>query len=203
MTDEPRSSMTAKERDVLCNTVRLNARVAKADVDKRAAALRAQAEQQLSAVFKADDEAWCDLTDAANAAAEAADRELATRCDALGIRQEFRPKITAGWIPRGENAFGPRRTELRMLAIARIDAAAKDAKHSIERWQAETQTRLLSGLLQSEEAREFLASMPSADSLLSPITMRELDALSTTKPLRLVVAAGCTSGDRPQQGAAR
>lgn len=189
--------MTAKERDALRETIRLRARVAKADVDKRAAALHADTERQLSATFKAESAEWDDLVKMAKKAAEAADAELARRCEALGIRDAFRPTIHMDWYPRGENMIPARRAELRKLAAARIDAMSKEAKHEIESWQADAQTQLLAGVLQTGEAQKFLSDMPKADALLPAPTLAQLDALATTPSLKLVPGKPGTDDAQP------
>lgn len=185
MTNE--KGMTAKERDALREAVRLRARVAKADIEKRAAMLRAEAEAQLSAKYKADDERWAHLIDLAVQVAKDADDELLRICKAEGIPLENRPRFRAGFQERSDYALPARRDELRKLAVAKIDLAVKDAKLSVERWQAATQTELLAGLLDSADAKAFLAAMPTPEVLLPAMTMQQVDALvSGGNVLRLV-----------------
>jgi hypothetical protein len=54
--DTAQQQMSTKERDALREHLRGLVRVGKAEIDKRAAALRAEAERELSTVFKAEDE---------------------------------------------------------------------------------------------------------------------------------------------------
>ena len=126
------------------------------------------------------------------------DSDLEARCLARGIRPEFRPRIQMAWMSRGANGSSERRAELRKTAQARIAHLEATAKRQIEAASIEAQTILVSGGLQSDEARTFLASMPTADELMPPLTLAELDPLAAilarqpTKSNTLVLALANT-----------
>jgi hypothetical protein len=185
--------MTAKERNALSDHLRAMVWVGKAEVDKLAAIRRAEAEQELSRELKAEDELRRDLVRIANEAASAADAELARRCQERGIREIFRPTIHMRMSNRGDHSYSPRRVELRRLAIARIDAMAADGKYALEKWRGDKQTELLDGVLQSSEAQGFFASLPTAETLLPPLTFAQIDTLATSPGLRLVDNKGAAS----------
>ncbi|EEA04216.1 conserved hypothetical protein [Burkholderia sp. H160] len=178
--------MTAKERDALRETVRLRARVAKADIDKRAALLHAEAERRLSERFRSDDERWAEAVAVAKAKAAEATAEMQAALLRDGVPSENLPSLNVFFNDRGSYAIRERRAELRKLAVAKIDLAVKDAKLSVERWQAATQTELLAGLLGTADAKAFLAAMPTVEALLPPMTMQQVDALAAEGGLRLV-----------------
>ncbi|CAG4900985.1 hypothetical protein [Paraburkholderia saeva] len=188
-TNSASAPMTTKERDTLREAVRLRARVAKADIDKRAAMLRAETEAQLSARYKADDDRWAKLVDHAARVGREADAELLRICKAEGIPLENRPSFRSGFVDRGDYSLPARRAELRKLAASKIDLAVKDAKLSVERWQAQTQTELLAGLLGTDDAKAFLAALPSPEALLPGMTAKQIDGLleSNSSVLRLVM----------------
>ena len=146
-------------------------------------------EARLSAAFEADDEKWTHATTLARQAVEEADATLARICAENGIPDRFRPRIVANWYSRGETADPKRRAELRTLARARVDASRQEGYHLIEKWQAEAQTRILTGTLESDAAKAFLDAMPSAESLLLDFTAAQLDALATPPGLRLIPGA--------------
>ena len=176
--------MTNKEREELSKLVNRRARVAKAGVDQRKAELLANVEAQLAAIYKpADHPVWKEADEAAQAAVEEANAKIAEVCERLGVREEFRPGIDVYWYGRGENAAASRRTELRRLAERRLDAEAKKAKVVIEAGAVEMLTTLVSGLLESAEAKSFLELMPSPEGLMPPIEIGELESLSTSLPL--------------------
>lgn len=65
-----------------------------------------------------------------------------------------------------------RRQELRALAIAKIDADRRAGYQRIEAWTADRLTTLVAGLLTSDEAKNFLNSLPSPEALLPPVQIR-------------------------------
>ena|SRR5918995_6961668 len=89
--------MTRDERKQLEQLIAGRKKVAKYAVQKRKAELLADVERQLAAIYRADDEAWSDLSARADAAVKEADAELAKRCRELGIPEEFRPSLHCGW----------------------------------------------------------------------------------------------------------
>ncbi len=104
-----------------------------------------------------------------------ADAKIAEICRQRGIREDFRPGLHLSWYQRGSNAEASRRAELRKLAQARIEVAARSAKHQIERESTRLQEKLMVGALESSAARNFLESMPSVEELMPPISIPELE----------------------------
>ncbi|MGI8753979.1 MAG: hypothetical protein ACR2MN_17025 [Acidimicrobiales bacterium] len=170
------SPMTRRDRDDLAKVARLRTKVAVAGIAEQQAALLADVEAQLSAIYRFDDEAWKDIVATAKEAAEVADAKVAAICEERGIRAEFRPGVNLGFYGRGENAILQRRTELRKAAQTKIDAAGKRAKAAIEARSVEVQTELIAGGLSGDDARSFLASIPSAAELMPTVTVAELEA---------------------------
>ena len=150
--------------------------MAKSQAKQRSAELLADVEAQLAAEYKFDDERWKDVNAAARAAVAKADAEIAERCRALGIREEFRPLLSLGWSRRGENAVSERRAELRKVAEAKIAAIETRALAEIERQGVEVQTRLVAGSLGSASAVAFLDSMPGPAELMPALTVGDLEA---------------------------
>lgn len=168
--------MTRRERDDLSKLVRRREKVAKTDANQRAAELQADVERQLAMRYQADDANWQDLTARANAAIATADAELAARCRELGVPETFRPRLSLAWSSRGDNSLAERRNELRKVAMTRIEALRKGAHTEIERQSVEVQTKLLAGGLETDAARGFLESMPTADDLMPPLALTEVEA---------------------------
>lgn len=67
--------------------------------------------------------------------------------------------------------------ELRKTAQARIEAAAKAARTTIEARSLEVQTELLAAGLTSDAARAFLASMPTPAQLMPTVDVEALAAI--------------------------
>jgi hypothetical protein len=168
--------MTQGERIELSKLVRIRARVAKADVDALAARHLADVEAELAARYSANHHAWAEVTQQAKAAIATADAEIAERCRALGIRDEFRPQLFVSWSGRGENGDKTRRAELRKVAETELAARAKAAKVEIQRYEATQLTHLAAGALASDEARAFLEAMPTPAQLMPPVALLALEA---------------------------
>lgn len=155
---------------------RLRAKVARDGITAREAALLADVEERLSAVYKFDHDAWADITRHAQQLVGEADNQIAQRCRDMGIREEFRPQLSLQWYGRGENASRERRSELRKAAQARIAAMGKDAKMAIDARAADVLTALIAGGLESAGAKAFLESIPTADQLMPRLTLSELES---------------------------
>jgi hypothetical protein len=180
--------MTVAERTELGKLVRLNAKVAKDDAEARGKWLLADAEAKLAARYKAEDEAWADITEAAEKAVEEADAAIAALCRERGIPEEFRPGLSLGWYGRGENASKARQAELRKVAQAEVEARVKQAKVEIDRATVEQLNRLTLAGLTSEEARAFISTMPTPEQLLPPLDSLPLRNGKTVVQLAPVTA---------------
>ncbi len=168
--------MSKGEREELKSLTRQRARVAKGGAEARAAAVLADVEAQLAAVYKADDEAFRDLSAHAEQKVAALDAELAERCREMGIQEGFRPRLTCGWWGRGENAANARRVELRKVAERRVQADSRAAKLAIEAAALEVLTELTAAALTTDEARAFLSKLPTVAELMPTLDVRQLAA---------------------------
>ncbi len=166
--------MSSAERTELAKVVRMRAKLAKGDIDQRHKHLLADAEAQLALNFSREDVAWRTIVTEAEASIADVNARIHERCDELGVPQEFRPSYNSYWLGRGENAKAARRAELRRVAQTRLAERAAGAKLEVDRQATNLATQIIAGGLRSGEARDFLATMPSAEELLPPLTMLEL-----------------------------
>jgi hypothetical protein len=167
--------MTKTEREELKRLARERARVAKADAERRSADLKASFEYQVATYYEYDrDEVWRAAVEAAKEAVEDAVERIEERCVELGIPRELAPTLSVQWVGRGPHAVASRQTELRRVANKRIEAMERSAKHEIDRQALEIQTQLVRAGLTSAEAVAFLEGMPSVDSLMPALDVREL-----------------------------
>ncbi len=179
-TSSGKSPMSKGDRDQLAGIVRMRARVARSAVAQREAELLADFERQLATRFDERAAAWTEATSIARAAVAEADRVVAKRCAEQGIAEEFRPRCQFWWSSRGENADPARRAELRKVATARVAAAAKAAKYTIEARQVEALTALVAATLDTESARSWLETIPTAEALMPTLALAELEAAMPT-----------------------
>lgn len=168
--------MTSKDRDTLAKIVRNRARVARSMVAQRHAQLLADFEEQSSAIYSAQDQAWAEVVREAQIKVVEVDAHIAEVCRQRGVPAEFAPSFRAAFIGRGQNAEAARRVELRKLAERKIDAAAKAAKLEIDRADAEVQVDLLTRALTTDEARAFVERIPTPEQLMPAVQLAQLEA---------------------------
>ncbi len=177
--NEMTAPMTKGEIQGLGVLIRKQERLLKTATDQRAVELKADFENQISAVYCFDDdEVWREAYRLAEKAIEDAQVVVADRCAELGIPKEFAPSLSCGWFGRGENAVAKRRDELRRKADAEIKAMAQRARARIEEWSLKTQTQLVAQNLTSDSARAFLDNMPPTEALMPLLDLQQMQALT-------------------------
>jgi hypothetical protein len=177
-------TMTRREREELAKLVRRREKLAKADAAKVAAERLADFEAQLAKKYDYYDERWREATAKVREAVRETNEQIARELSADGVPEAFHPEVSTMWLPRGENASASRRAELRAVARTRIAALEKAARAEIERASVEVQTQLIAGGLQSDDARAFLESMPTADALMPTMAVGDIEAEADELPAR-------------------
>jgi hypothetical protein len=167
--------MTRAEQSDLLRLAKLNRDGAIIAAKRRTAEALAEFDMRLAANFSFDQrEVWAKLVASAKAHAAALDRQLADDCERIGIPASFRPSITIGWYGRGENASKERRTELRRAATSRLVALERGAIEEIENGHRNFSTAVLSAAIGTDEARQLLGRLPTAELLLPEMDYREV-----------------------------
>ncbi len=168
--------MTKHERDELAKLVRRREKLAKGDVDRLAAERKAEFEARLAMQYDAYDERWREGMRRMEAQMAEVNKRIVEELVAEGQPREFCPQVHVAWSSRGDNAIPSRRAELRKVADTHIAALARTAKVEIERRSLEVQTELVAGGLQSEQAKAFLAEMPTAEQLMPGLSLADVEA---------------------------
>jgi hypothetical protein len=175
--------MDHREREQLIRLARLHAKQAKTDAAERAKILAAEVADLTAAEFQARDELWADATEIAEEAAAKANAIIVARCADLGIPAKDAPRLELGWSARGRDFSDyTRRGELEKLAKKRLDALTAKAKAAIDRKLLDTETALIAGSLESEDARAILATMPTAEQLMPPLSLDDLGVTTWQPP---------------------
>jgi hypothetical protein len=170
--------MTSRERGELAKLIRHQERVLKSTAKQRSAELLAEFEQQIAAKYSFDDDdTWREAYAAAEAEIKRANERVAKRCRELGIPKAFAPSIDVHWYERGENMVNARRVELRKVAVTRIAALERTAITKIETMALEAHTEVIKDGIETQAARAFLDAMPPLDTLMPPLSMREMQTL--------------------------
>lgn len=172
--------ITKAEREELHRIVRQREKVMKSAAKQRSAELLADFEDQMNADYQPeDDPVWEEVTKAAEAEVEKAEKKIKARCRELGISDKFAPRLSVSWHHRGYyNTLEKQRTELRVVAKARIEAIERDALHLIDKQTLAAQTQLVAEGLTSDAAHAFITSLPSVESLMPSLSFREMAGIS-------------------------
>jgi hypothetical protein len=172
------NSMTKGERTELGRLIKLRAKVAKDGIESHAVRGLATIEAQLAATYPERHPVWAEVTAHIERVVDEANIHIAQRCREAGIPERFSPSIVYYWKNRGENSLQDRRAELRKAAQTELAARAKAARNEIDRRTADLLTQLAAGMLESSQAKDFLAAIPSVDDLMPPITLDALEAIA-------------------------
>jgi hypothetical protein len=169
--------MTKAERDDLIRLVKQRERVAKTAAEQRSAAMLAEFEQKVSDTHPfATNEVWAAAVAAAVEAAREANEKVRAEADKLGIPKEFQPSLAFHWNRRGEVEYEQRRTELRRVAKAEIEALEKIARVQIESQSVGAQTEIIAHGLNSEAAIAFLNRLPAIESMMPTLDVTQIQA---------------------------
>jgi hypothetical protein len=167
--------MTKADRDQLIRLVKARARQAKAEAETREKVLLAELEDQITAEYSRRDELWAEAEAIAEEAAAKANDLIVAACADLGIPASQAPRLELGWRRRSSSLSDPsRRAELRKLAQTRLAALTRTAKTMIDGKALEAETALLVGGLETDEARELAAAMPTAEQLMPALGLDDL-----------------------------
>ena len=172
--------ITKAEREELHRIVRQREKVMKSAAKQRSAELLADFEDQMNADYQPeDDPVWEEVTKAAEAEVEKAQKKIKARCRELGISDKFAPRLSVSWHHRGYyNTLEKQRTELRVVAKARIEAIERDALH---RSTSRPLRRRRSSSPRGSRATRRTLSSPvcaSVESLMPGLSFREMAGIS-------------------------
>ena len=167
-------AMTSRERSDLLQLARMKCRVMKADVEAVVADRVLVFEEEFQREWSAQELQVDDLVAAVTQQIAAINAEMTRRCDELGIRPELRPKMLGGFAGR-QYLSKQGEGEMRRLARVKLDAAGKRAKAEIDRQTVALCGEIISTGISSAEARELLGKVQTAEQLVPPLKVHELE----------------------------
>lgn len=180
MSDE---QMTKGERDQLIRVMKNRAKQAEREAEMREKVLLAEVQDQMTAQFQANDELWAEAVAIAKDAAAKANTQIQARCAELGIPAKNAPGLELGWRARGaEYGDKSRRAELNKLAVVRLQALTKAAKAEIQSAALKVEEALILGGLETAEARELFAAMPTAEQVMPALGLDDLGVVRWQPP---------------------
>jgi hypothetical protein len=171
------TGMTQAERRELRSVVKQQFKVLRGEVEQRRKELAAEAAEQVRRRYAESDKQVDDLnwkieqiTDQANK--DIRDAVKAAQGDSQGGQWHWSGPVRAARVQHERED----RYALSAALSTGIDAQAKGAMLNLERQEADLLRQLALGALESEEARAFLASIPSVGELIPASRLAELEA---------------------------
>jgi hypothetical protein len=169
--------LSRQEAHDLSMIIKDRGKVLKAHVEEHAAQCLADFEGNLAKRYTWDqDTTWKEATEKAMALVTEAQKVVEQCCAEMGIPQAFAPKLHLSWQDRGENALTERRTEMRCVAVAQIEAMKAAALTRIERQSLDLRTQVVSASLLSPEARLFLESLAPVEEAMRALDFAEIES---------------------------
>jgi hypothetical protein len=194
----PDQPMTNADRQSLIRIAKGRAKQAEREAEMQEKILIVEVLDLMTAEYAARDELWSDAVAIAEEAAAKANTQIQLRCAELGIPPKRAPQLHLNWSARsGEFVNRDRRGELRKLAESKAAAVTKTAKTAIQASALDIEERLVLGGLQTDEAREVIASMPTVADLMPALSLEDLGVTRWQPPED--IAAQLTTPMTPAQ----
>lgn len=165
--------MNKTERIELAKLVKQQFRVLKAEVAQRKAEMLVDIERQIAERYHDEDVAWAEAARIGSGIVEEANRKVNDTFHELVGPAFVRHTIVRAWMPDKPTEH---RSALRREAQRRVEADTKAALVRVERQEADLLRNLAIDLIESDEAKAFLAGIPDAAQLVEPPAMAEIEA---------------------------
>lgn len=166
-------SITKAERQELRGVVRNQFRVLRKEVEQRTLEMTAEGEQQILDHFHDADVARADIDAAVNDVLQEALAKIRDLCkDRPDAGVPKRLNFAGGWVTWAPD----RRPELRAALHSGLRAQMEAARLTLDRQEADLLRNLAVGALESEEAHNFLGTIPTVAELVPAVRLAELEA---------------------------
>jgi hypothetical protein len=186
------AKINKSELDAIARALRANVKAAKAGIIALGPKLKAEFEVQLQASYPpSGDPVWKEALQIVYNTYEIQEARVEARCEELGIPKRFRPHMRPpGWSDGWQSScsdYKDYRAEMRRLAGIQIDDMLKSRLAQLELDSANVQFEIASHGCVTDAATDFLARLPSINSLIPPLKVSEVEAL----------IEGRSAGNRP------
>lgn len=169
--------MTPGERRSLSSIVKQRMKVLRADVKLRRLELVAETERMLVERYAGHDKLAADISWRMRQIADQANKELRTLVESITAEHpDLGLKLFSDFgMPRVTYSREDR-TQLHRALVAGIEAQVESANLMLDRQEADLLQTLALETLETEEARAFLAAIPTAGELVPLARLREIEA---------------------------
>lgn len=171
----PAKPMTKAERLTLVQMIKQRERLAKTAARERSKRLMADFEQQADRHYDWDEDAvWRRAMEAAQDEVRRAQETVSERCREIGLPSAFAPTISISWVQQ-RSAASAQRAQIRNVAKRRVEQIEATAITAIEKASLERQEALMLGSLDTEAARLFAETLPTAEELMPMMDIKDLE----------------------------
>jgi hypothetical protein len=168
--------MTKHDLEKLLQLDRNEAKALKNATDARRVQVIAKGEADLARRYRFDHKPeWAEAFGEAQEIISKLNEKIRADLKEAGIPVEFAPSAGVGWSERGENAVAQRRAELRKVLVTEALAQQKAACVAIDLYSVKCQRELLACGLESQMAKQILASRPTLETLMPALNLEDLE----------------------------
>jgi hypothetical protein len=168
--------MTKHDLEKLLQLDRNEAKALKNATDARRAQVIAKGEADIARKYKFDHKPeWAEAFEEAHEIISKLNEKIREDLKSAGIPIEFAPSAGIHWLDRGENAVAQRRAELLRVLVTEALAQQKAACVAIDLYSVKCQRELLACGLQSQIAKQILASRPTLEALMPALQLSDLE----------------------------
>jgi hypothetical protein len=171
--------MTKSDRADLRSLIRQRFKVLRADVAARGAELESDLDRVLDDRYAAEEKKWAEAVALIEEAAREANRkanDILRSLDLVEMRNVLNGNDYSIVSVRGMTMPVRQRERHRQEGLRRIEVTIQNALLELERQEANLLERLMLDGLESDAAREFLASIPTVTSLVPASRLLELES---------------------------
>jgi hypothetical protein len=174
--------MTKSEIENISRALRAKVKAAETAIKALGPKLLTEFEVQLNVTYPpCGDPVWMKAVNEVQKTYEIKRAIVEARCEELRIPERFRPELTPpGWVASWKSSapdFKDYRAEMRRLAAIQIDDMIKGRLAQLEMDSANIQYELaLQGSI-TDAAKQFLANLPSIESLIPKLKVAEVEAM--------------------------
>lgn len=166
------------ERTELRSIVKQQFKVLRSELEQREMEMDAEVEAEISARYEHEDQAWSVVQHKVHEAVMEANRQINDAMAEAGFQMKSGTERMWVTAPRMSQPQEDKQ-QLRRLAHTRIAAQVRGAKLRLEREEADLLRTLAVGAIESDEARAFLAAIPTVGELVPAARLAEIEAAFT------------------------
>jgi hypothetical protein len=175
--------MTAGDRNKLIQIAKGRAKLAKANLVEREKILLNETEEQLSAEFHLRDEVEAEVLAMAQEEVAKVNEHILNQARLLGYDGRNVPRVQLPYYTAYDQRTDKEKAAARKRAAAKLAAMRAAGNKAIDEAALNVEESLIVGGLESDEARDLVGTLPTAEQLIPPLSLSDL-GIRTWQPSR-------------------